>query len=76
MVKVQITLVASPRNHRQLTPRSPGFGEFLFAAGVVAKGQDLSQVAMEGGGDPLTLPPWTQLDAVDQASGARRPPRP
>ena len=27
-----------PRNHRQLTPRSLGFGAFLLAAGVVAKG--------------------------------------
>ena len=61
-------MVASPRNHRQLTPRSPGLGEFLFATGVVAKGQDLSQVAMEDGGDALAVAPWTQLNAVNQGA--------
>ena len=55
-----------PRNHRQLTPRSLGFGEFSFPGGVVAKGQDLSQIAVEGGGDALTGVPWTQLNTVDQ----------
>jgi hypothetical protein len=59
-------VAAGPRNHRQLTPRSLGFGEFLFPGGVAAKGQDLSQIAMEGGGDPLALARWAQLNAVDQ----------
>jgi hypothetical protein len=56
-LKLQIKAVASPRNHRQLTPRSLGFGEFLFAPRVVAKGQDLGQVAVEGGSDALTRAP-------------------
>jgi len=49
-----------------LTPRSRSFGEFLFAAGVVAKGQDLGQIAVEGGGETLTAASWTQLNAVNQ----------
>jgi len=57
--------VASPRNHRQLAPRSLGFGKFLFATGVVAEGQDLSQVSVEGGSDALTVALWVQLDSVD-----------
>ena len=49
-----------------MTPRGPGFGEFLLAAGAVAKGQDLSQVTMEGGGDASTVASRTQLNAVNQ----------
>jgi len=40
----------------------------LFAVGVIAKGQDLSQVAMEGGGDALTLVLGTQFNAVNQGA--------
>jgi len=58
----------APRNHRQLTPRGGRFGEFLFAARIGAKGQDPSQIGMERGSDPLTLAPWTQLNAVDQGA--------
>jgi hypothetical protein len=54
-MKLQIKAVASPRNHRQLTPRSLGFGEFLLPAGAVAKGQDVRQIAVEGGGDALAV---------------------
>jgi hypothetical protein len=57
-------MVASPRNHRQLTPRTFGFGEFLFALGILAKGQNMSEVAVKGGGDAFV--PWTEFNAVNQ----------
>jgi hypothetical protein len=34
-LKLQIKTVASPRNHRQLTPRAHGSGEFSFARSII-----------------------------------------
>jgi hypothetical protein len=40
----------------------------LVTSGVVAKDQNPCQIAVKGGGDALTVVPWTQLNAVDQGA--------
>ena len=59
---------SSPRNHRELTPRSLRLGEFSLAVRVVAKSQDVGQVTMEHGVNALAAIPRMQLDTVDQGS--------
>jgi hypothetical protein len=64
LIKVQTTLVAGPRNHRQLTPRRFGFGE-LSSFVLAAKSQDFDQIAIKEGIEPLACAPRPQFYSVD-----------
>lgn len=66
MVQVQTTLVASPRNHRELTPRDRCSREVSFVRG--AEGEDLSHVTIKHGVDALAFATRVHLDAVDEGA--------
>ena len=64
--RLQITLVARPRNHRQLTPRRPTSpGEFLFVRPGAGR-QDCRQIAKQHGVQALVaVAARAQLDPLD-----------